>query len=105
MKKILVFGATGPIAGLVLPEVAHRNADVRAFVRRSEDAPLARHRGASEVVLGDLTDAETVRQALTGVTSVFYIAPVFLIDQAGIGERVVAQAIEAGVKRFVFSSV
>ncbi len=105
MSKILAFGATGPIAGLVLPELARRNAEVRAFVRRSDDAPLARRNGASEVVVGDLTDADSVRQALGGVSDVFYVAPVFLADQASIGQRLVAQAVEAGVKRLVFSSV
>lgn len=105
MNKILAFGATGPFAGLVLPALARRNAEIRAFVRRSEDAPVVRRNGASEVALGDLSNADSVRQALTGVASVFYVAPVFLADQAAIGQRVVAQAVEAGVKRFVFSSV
>ena len=105
MNKILVFGATGHFAGLVLPELAQRNAEFRAFVRRSDDVPLARSNGALEVALGDLTNADSICQALKGITSVFYISPVFLADQAAIGQRVVAQAIEAGVKRFVFSSL
>jgi uncharacterized protein YbjT (DUF2867 family) len=105
MNKILTFGSTGHFAGLVLPELARRSAYVRAFVRRSQDASLVRNNGALEVAVGDLTDAQSVREALTGVASVFYISPVFLADQAAIGQRVVAQAIEAGVKRFVFSSL
>ncbi len=105
MNKILAVGAAGPFAGLVLPELAKRNADVRAFVRKSDEVPLVRSNGASEVAIGDLTDADSVGQALKGITSVFYVSPVFLADQAAIGQRVVAQAIEAGVKRFVFSSL
>ncbi len=105
MNKILAFGATGPFAGLVLPELAQRNAEVRAFVRKSGDVPLVRRNGASEVAIGDLTDADSVRQALKGITSIFYVSPVFLDNQAAIGQRVVAQAVEAGVRRFVFSSV
>lgn len=105
MSKILAFGATGPIACRVLTELAHRKADVRAFVRKAGDESLACLRGASEVAVGDLRDADSVRQALAGVTSVFYIAPLLLSDQASIGQRVVAQAVEAGVTRFVFSSI
>jgi len=105
MNTILAFGATGPIAGLVLPELAKRGAYVRAFVRRPDDITVARRRGAAEVTIGDLADSDTVGQALEGITSVFYIAPVFLADQAAIGRRLVAQAVEAGVKRFVFSSL
>jgi uncharacterized protein YbjT (DUF2867 family) len=105
MNKILVFGATGRFAGLVLPELVQRNAMVRAFVRKADDVSLARRNGASEVAIGDLTDADSVRQAIKGITSVFYVSPVFLADQAAIGQRVVAQAVETGVKRFVFSSL
>lgn len=58
MNKILAIGAAGPFAGLVLPELSKRNADVRAFVRKPEEAPLVRRNGASEVAIGDLTDAD-----------------------------------------------
>lgn len=105
MGKILVFGAAGPFVGHVVPELAKRKAEVRAFVRKPEDADLVLRNGATEVALGDLADPESVKRALKGVGSVFYVAPVFLEDQAAIGRRVVAQAIEAGVKRFVFSAL
>ena len=105
MSRILAFGASGPIAGLVLPELVRRGADVRAFVRRDDQREPVLGRGASEVAVGDLNDARGVGEALSGVEAVFYIAPVDLPDQAAIGRRLVAQAVDAGVKRFVFSSV
>ncbi len=105
MSKILAFGASGPIAGLVLPELARRGAHVRAFVRRPDQRDPALAHGASEVAVGDLADASSVADALTGMHAVFYIAPVDLPDQAAIGQRLVAQAVHAGVTRFVFSSV
>ncbi len=104
MNKILTFCAAGPITGPVIPELAKRNAFVRAFVREHQ-APLALHNGATEVALGDLTDSVSVKEALQGIDSVFYIAPLLLADQAAVGRRIVEQAIEAGVKRFVFSSI
>ncbi len=105
MSKILAFGASGPVAGLVLPELKARGADVRAFVRRDEQREPALDHGAAEAVVGDLADARSVDEALSGVDVVFYIAPVDLPDQAAIGQRLVGQASQAGVRRFVFSSV
>jgi uncharacterized protein YbjT (DUF2867 family) len=57
LRKVLAFGATGPIAGLVLPELVRRQSYVRAFVRRVEQREPILKRGASEVAIGDLRDA------------------------------------------------
>ncbi len=105
MSTVLAFGATGPIAGLVLPELVRRGARVRAFIRNARERDAVLGRGAAEAATGDLADANSVAQALRGVERVFYIAPIDLPDQATIGQRLVAQAGEAGVRRFVFSSV
>jgi uncharacterized protein YbjT (DUF2867 family) len=104
-KKILAFGATGPIAGLVLSELARRQSFVRAFIRREEQRAAVRERGASEIAIGDLRDGRSIADGLHGMDAVFYIAPVHLLDQAELGVRLIAQAANAGVQRFVFSSV
>ena len=57
------------------------------------------------MTVGDLSDGASMARALEGATSVFYIAPAFLPNEAEVGKAMVAAAIEAGVKRFVFSSV
>ena len=103
--KILVVGAGGEFAGLVVPALAARGADVRGLIRDGNDEAAVRHHGATEVVVGDLTDSLSVRRALAGVDAVFYIAPAFLPDEAEVGERFVVEACRAGVRRFVFSSV
>lgn len=102
---ILAFGAAGHFAGLVLPELAKRGAKVRGFVSDPKQADSVRKHGAGEVVVGDLRDQKSVRAALEGVDRVFYLAPAFLADEAAVGKSVVAAAIDAGVRRFVFSSV
>jgi uncharacterized protein YbjT (DUF2867 family) len=103
--RVLAIGAAGRVAGLVVPELVRRGAQVRGLVRRREDAELVRAKGAVDVAVGDLGDRGSVDAALRGMDAVFYIAPVFMADEASVGERVVAAAKAAGVRRIVFSSV
>jgi uncharacterized protein YbjT (DUF2867 family) len=104
-ETILVVGASGKFAGMVIPELARRGADVRGLVHNPADAQSVRTAGAREVAFGDLTDAASVATALRGIDRVFYIAPVALPDEANTGKALVAASIDAGVRRFVFSSV
>ncbi len=66
---------------------------------------MVREHGAAEVAVGDLRDRASLDAALKGVDRVFYIAPAFQPDEAALGKGVVAAAKQAGVRRFVFSSV
>jgi uncharacterized protein YbjT (DUF2867 family) len=104
-ETILAVGASGKFAGLVIPELARRGASVRGFVHDRDDAGRVRAQGAEDVVIGDLADPASVATALKGVDRVFYIAPVALPNEAEIGKVFVAASIDAGVRRFVFSSV
>ena len=102
---ILTIGADGKFAGLVVPALAARGAHVRGLIRKPESADAVRAKGAAEVAIGDLSDPASIDRALDGVGSVFYIAPAFIPGEAEIGKAVVAAAIRASVRRFVFSSV
>jgi uncharacterized protein YbjT (DUF2867 family) len=102
---ILAVGAAGKFAGLVLPALAQRGARVRGLIRRPADAEAVRKHGAAEVALGDLSDRASLDAALKGVDAVFYIAPAFLPHEADVGKGMVDAAKQAGVRRFVFSSV
>jgi len=104
-ETILTVGAAGQFAGLVIPALKARGANVKGLVRSAGDADTARGNGADEIATGDLSDAASVAAALKGVTSVFYIAPVALPNEAETGQAFVAAAIAAGVRRFIFSSV
>ena len=102
---VLVVGAAGKYAGLVVPALARRGVKVKAFVRNAEKADAVLQAGAAEVAIGDLSELNSVQRAMKGVSSVFYLAPAFLPHEAEIGRSFVAVAREAGVRRFVFSSV
>jgi len=105
LPLILAIGAAGKYAGIVVPELAKRGANVRGFVRNSDEIDAVKAVGAASVIVGDLTDAASVRRAMEGVGRVFYIAPAFLPNEAEVGVAVVEAAKDAGVERFVFSSV
>ncbi|TGQ31894.1 NmrA/HSCARG family protein [Mesorhizobium sp. M00.F.Ca.ET.216.01.1.1] len=103
---VLVVGATGRFAGLVVPELVCRNASVRALVRdHPANVEKARKLGASEVATGDLRNRQSLESAVEGVDGVFHIGPAFAPDEAAMGIAMVEAASRAGVRKFVFSSV
>lgn len=102
---VLVVGAAGRYAGLVVPALAKRGVKVKAFIRKAEETDAVLQAGAADVVIGDLRELSSVQQGMKGVSSVFYLAPAFLQREAELGQSFVAVARDAGVRRFVFSSV
>jgi len=103
--NVLMIGATGSNAGLVLPELKSRGVTVRALVRDPDKAAAVRDRGADETVLGDLTDPESLRAAAKGMDGVFHINPAFAPQEADLGVAMVHAAQSQGVRKFVFSGV
>ncbi|EPC01519.1 epimerase [Litchfieldella anticariensis FP35 = DSM 16096] len=102
---VLVIGATGRFAGLVVPALAERGARVRALIRDPAKANTVRERGASEIAIGDLRDKQSLASAMHGIDGVFHIGPAFEPDEAELGVTLVNVAKAAGVRKFVFSSV
>ncbi|MDJ0381130.1 SDR family oxidoreductase [Streptomyces sp. G-G2] len=104
----LVTGATGYIGGRLVPELLGAGHRVRCLARSPErlrDHPWA---GRAEVVRGDVTDAESVADALRGIDVAYY-----LVHALGTGSgfedldrsaaRIFAeQARAAGVRRIVY---
>lgn len=103
--RVLMVGATGRHARLVLPELKRRGAAVRALVRTEERARLARHNGADEAVIGDLTAPESLTDAMAGMDGVFHIGPAHSATEAQMGLAMVDAARAAGVRKFVYSGV
>jgi uncharacterized protein YbjT (DUF2867 family) len=105
MMKVLVVGATGQYASLVVPELKQRGATVRALVRDETKADAARQQGADEAAIGDLGAPDSLRAAATGVDGVFHINPAFAPKEAELGVAMVEAAKVSGVQKFVFSGV
>jgi uncharacterized protein YbjT (DUF2867 family) len=103
--KILMVGATGKYAGLVLPALKKRGAVVRALVRNQDSARLATELGADETAIGNLEDSSSLSAAAAGTDGVFHINPAFASGEADLGLAMVKAAKDAGVTKFVFSGV
>ncbi len=103
--KVLVVGATGRFAGLVVPELKRRGATVRALLRSERQAEQAMEQGADETAIGNLENAESLRAAAVGVDGVFHINPAFAPEEGELGVRMVEAAGASRVRKFVFSGV
>ncbi|MFE5536428.1 SDR family oxidoreductase [Streptomyces sp. NPDC056492] len=104
----LVTGATGYIGGRLVPELLDAGHRVRCLARSPEklrDHPWA---GRAETVRGDVTDAESVADALRGIDVAYYLVHALgagsgFEDRDRTAARIFAeQARAAGVGRIVY---
>ncbi|MBM2715456.1 NmrA/HSCARG family protein [Mesorhizobium caraganae] len=98
---ILVTGATGNIGRQVVEHLVTRGADVRALVR---DPSKASFPAGVSVVQGDFLDVDSLRKAMSGVSTLFLLNAVVPDEftQALIALNV---ARSAGIERIVYLSV
>jgi uncharacterized protein YbjT (DUF2867 family) len=102
--KVLMVGATGTYAHLVVPALKKRNVTVRALARDGGRAAIARQHGADETAIGDLRDPASLRAALDGVDGVFTLTPAFAPDESQMGIAMVQATKAMGVRKLVFQS-
>jgi uncharacterized protein YbjT (DUF2867 family) len=108
---VMVTGASGPVGRALVPLLA-RNDEVRAVIRRPDEAEPLRRLGA-KVAIGRLDDVDELTEVLRGVFTVIHLVggpnqsdPVALWDaNHGSVLRAIAAAKEAGVRRLVLVSV
>ena len=103
--RVLMVGATGAYAGMVLPELVHRGVSVRALVQDKDKSVQVLAAGAAEIAIGDLNDPASLRSAAETMDGVFHIGPAFAAGESDMGLAMVAAAKAAGVRKFCFSSV
>src|SRR6516165_1331625 len=100
-KKVLITGATGATGGSAIVELLARGIPVRALVRKIDQRSDRLSAQGVEIARGDLSDFESVSQALKGITATYFVFP---IQTSGILEATAffAQAaIEQGVSAIV----
>ena len=114
---ILVVGATGLLGSEICGQLAARGKRIRALARVTSDpAKTDRLRAlGAEVVPGDLRDADSLRAACRGVSSIITTASAlpFAYQPGGNSPQItdrdgylslIAAARDAGVQRFVYTS-
>lgn len=99
---IAITGVTGDVGGKTLEMLHADGVDVRAVVRRPQQAEALRARGI-DARLADLDDADALTEALRGADRLFLVTPVSE-RQAQQGETGVRAAQRAGVSRVVHLS-
>ena len=111
--KILVTGATGYVAGHLLPELLKGKGRVRALVLPGEEDANLRSLGV-EVVRGDLRDSLSLLSALKGIDLCFHLAGInsfwmprrrdyYEVNVEGV-RHILKAARKAGVRRVVHTS-
>lgn len=73
-RKALVTGATGLVGSHIVERLGRDGWTVRALVRNPASAKWLEKSGASELVRGDVLDAESVRRAAVGMDAIFHTA-------------------------------
>ena len=113
--KAFVTGGTGFIGSRVVRRLRERGDEVVALVRSPDKATELSELGC-ELVEGDLSSEQAIRDGVRGCDAVFHIAAVYKVGipasereamrDANVGgtERVLDAAIEAGVQRIVYVS-
>jgi uncharacterized protein YbjT (DUF2867 family) len=99
--SILVTGSTGVIGSQVLTHLMDKGVEIRALTRSPEKARLPE---GVRAVKGDLSDVDSVRQAMKGVSSLFLLAA-NAADELTQAMLALNVAREAGVKGVVYLSV
>ena len=74
--KVLVTGATGAIGSNTVKHLLELNVPVRAMVHQKDERSAALSELGAEIVLGDLTDFQTVSTAMKGVNRALFLYPV-----------------------------
>lgn len=103
--KARAVGAAGASAGLVVSALTRKGVSVRGLVHNARKSDGARLNGAEETVVADLNDRTALREAVRRVDAVFHVIPAFVPDEAATSVTLVEVAADAGISRFVFSSV
>ncbi|GHJ47087.1 epimerase [Catellatospora sp. TT07R-123] len=102
---ILVTAAHGNQGRLLVPKLLAAGLPVRACVQTEASAARLRALGATDVVVGDLTEPATLTRAVRGVERIYHVGPTLHPRERDMGFAVVDAARAEGVRHFVFSSV
>lgn len=111
--KVLVTGAAGFLGGHLVDMLVERGDEVRALVRPIEDTSHLRSLSGVEIVYGDMTDAQSLKQAVQGVRRVYNVAAktgpwglesdYHAVNVRGLTDLILA-SLDAGVERIVHTS-
>ena len=74
--KVLITGATGATGKNAIAKLVELNIPVRALVHQIDDRSAALDAQGVEVVVGDLSDFNSVSEALKGISAAYFVYPI-----------------------------
>ena len=102
---ILITGANGLTGHAILRQLQRKTNVVRCLTSNQNSADSLLRLGATEVVVGNLADEESVFRAATGMTRVLHIPPRMKPEETQYGKNVIHAAKRAGVQCIYLHSV
>lgn len=102
---ILVTAANGNQGKLLVPKLVALGLDVRAAVQTETSAALLRTAGVADVVVGDISEPDVLRAAISGVRKIYHVGPTLHPSEREMGIALIDAAHAEGVEHVVFSSV
>lgn len=88
--KTLIIGASGFIGSYLLKELESNNESVRVMARTP--SKVITHSEQTEVLKGDLDDPESIKAALSGIETIYYLAHSMSDDESDFKKREISQA-------------
>lgn len=75
MKRtnLLITGATGSVGTQLVKKLVNMNVSFRALVRNNDQGDLMSHLAQTEIAVGDLSDSDSLVQALQGIEKAFLL--------------------------------
>jgi uncharacterized protein YbjT (DUF2867 family) len=107
-RLILVTGSTGYIGGKLIPRLLQEGYKVRVFARDPEKLKNLAWRSQVQIAVGDVHQPETLRSALAGIDSAYYLihsmtaGAGFAQQDVTAAENFGQAAKKAGVKRIIY---
>lgn len=101
---VLITSAMGNQGRLLIPRLAARGCEVRAYDIAADEAAL-RQLGAHAAIRADLLDEAALAEAMQGADAVYHLGPNAHPREDEIGLAAIRAARSAGVGHFVFGSV
>ncbi|HXI73892.1 MAG TPA: NmrA family NAD(P)-binding protein [Verrucomicrobiae bacterium] len=99
--KILITGATGATGGHAIIDLLRRNIPVRALVHKIDERSEKLRAQGVEIALGDISDFESVTEALKGITGAYFVFPITVPGIVEATAFFAQTAIEQGVGAIV----
>lgn len=101
---ILITGASGKTGKSILQTLAQME-PVCTLIHRAEQSENMKTLGATKVIIGDVQDPATLKQALQGVNKIYHICPNMHPNETEIGKQLIKLAKAQNIQHFVYHSV